>query len=1002
RMMRDMGVDAMLSAASLSKASRSDDYQRFELADAATSDYRFADPARVRPVYFRLPSGLVPAYYGELQVQDKRTGETRAWSYVIDATWGKLLFRRDLTQYENFSYRVFAETTGDLVPLPGPQGRQMFPHPTGTPDNSVPGPFLTPNLLMLESAPFGPGRPWLPAGATQTVGNNVDAYADLDQNDGFQGGDIDLHATTTSANTFDYTYDTDVDPLASTAQSSAAVVNLFYINNWLHDWFYDSGFDESAGNAQGDNFGLGGVPGDSLRAEAQDRSGLNGGINNANMATPADGGRPRMQMYMFRGTELSKQLDLTGGVMDTPDVSSAVFGPASFDVTGDVVLVNDGTPNVTDACEPIANDVSGKIALVDRGTCSFVTKLMNAENAGAIGVILANNVAGNAPPGMSGDDPGLITPILSVTYEVGQAIRGAGPTVTAHLQRESAVRKEGSLDSGVVMHEWGHYISNRLVQNSAGLVNQQGGGMGEGWGDFHAQLGLFKDGDPLDGAYAIAGYDLGGPIPDNSYYYGFRRYPYSTDMNKNPLTFKHIENGVALPVSPAPAFGATGVNNAEVHNTGEVWATALWECYAGLLGDTGRLSFTQAQDRMKAYLVGGYKMTPASPTFVEARDALLSVIAAQDIQDFDLCAAGFAKRGMGVGAVAPVRNSSTNSGVVESFTNVGSVPQGAIVEVTDDVLSCDSDGILDDGEIGHVRVTAGNTGFSSMTGATVTLSSPDTELMFVPDTENVAAVQPYATTDVSIPVSMNGSSGVFPFTVNAQINHADAGAAASFSKAFVGNFDELMASSSTEGFEVTSPNWGTDTVGGLPQPWILNTVSFDDHRAYGIDAGSLGLIWLRSPALQVSASGDFVMTLDSRFKFEHDGTPWDGGVIEISTDGGNNWVDAAAAGAAMTPAYGDVITDLAGNPLANRSAYVGQSAAWPDLSTIELNFGTAFAGQSVMIRFVIGTDEAVGEFGWEIDNVAFSGIDNTPFGTVVAEAGTCVLADEIFANGFED
>ena len=56
----------------------------------------------------------------------------------------------------------------------------------------------------------------------------------------------------------------------------------------------------------------------------------------------------------------------------------------------------------------------------------------------------------------------------------------------------------------------------------------------------------------------------------------------------------------------------------------------LWECYSNLLNDTARLTFAQAQDRMKRYLVGGYKMTPSDPTFVSARDALLAVMLAQD------------------------------------------------------------------------------------------------------------------------------------------------------------------------------------------------------------------------------------------------------------------------------------------------------------------------------------------------------------------------------------
>ena len=89
-------------------------------------------------------------------------------------------------------------------------------------------------------------------------------------------------------------------------------------------------------------------------------------------------------------------------------------------------------------------------------------------------------------------------------------------------------------------------------------------------------------------------------------------------MSKNPLTFKHISDGVPLPATAADLAARQRARpNSEVHNTGEVWASMLWECYSNLLNDTGRLTFAQAQDRMKRYLVAGFKMTPIDPTFVQ-------------------------------------------------------------------------------------------------------------------------------------------------------------------------------------------------------------------------------------------------------------------------------------------------------------------------------------------------------------------------------------------------
>ena len=163
---------------------------------------------------------------------------------------------------------------------------------------------------------------------------------------------------------------------------------------------------------------------------------------------------------------------------------------------------------------------------------------------------------------------------------------------------------------------------------------------------------------------------------NNAYYYGIRRYPYTRDMTKNPLTFKHIADGVPLPPAPPTSPRAGPRRTRKCTTPAKSWAAMLWECYSNLLNDTARLTFAQAQERMKRYLVAGLKMTPADPTFVTARDALLAVMQAQDARDHQLCLHGFAKRGLGVGAVAPDSLSADNAGVVESFRTV--LPQGGV------------------------------------------------------------------------------------------------------------------------------------------------------------------------------------------------------------------------------------------------------------------------------------------------------------------------------------
>ena len=112
-------------------------------------------------------------------------------------------------------------------------------------------------------------------------------------------------------------------------------------------------------------------------------------------------------------------------------VGTAQFGPplASPGVTGAIVQALDAAdaagPSPTDACTAITNaaPVAGRIALVDRGTCGFAVKVKNAQNAGAIGVVVANNVAGAPPAGMAGVDPTITIPSVLITQADANAIK---------------------------------------------------------------------------------------------------------------------------------------------------------------------------------------------------------------------------------------------------------------------------------------------------------------------------------------------------------------------------------------------------------------------------------------------------------------------------------------------------------------------------------------------------------------------------------------------------
>jgi hypothetical protein len=953
-------------------------YERFlpgaEVAGVAKLSPEY--PIRARKVLFHVGSTLVPGWHVEL------AGPAQAFSYVFAADDGSLLFRHSLMETDAFSYRVWADGTAAHTPLDGPQGTAPTPHPTGVMSVYAP-PFVAPSLISLQNSPFSMNDPWLPAGATQTTGNNVDAYADLVSPDGFNGGD--LRATTTSPGIFDRAYNPALAPNASATQQMAAVTQLFFTNNFLHDWFYDAGFDEASGNAQSSNFGRGGFGGDPILAEAQDF----GGLNNANMFTPADGASPRMQMYVFTPPGNAGVIVNATGISGARIAGAAVFGPQTFSVTGAlaVAIPNDGCAAITNGAA-----VSGKVALIDRGSCDFSDKVGRAQTAGAIGVLIVNNVPNEAPPAMGGTGPTITIPSLSISKELGDSLEAAllSGAVTVTLDRPAEVNRDGTIDNQVVTHEWGHYISNRLT---GGLVPDMARALGEGWGDFHSLLLTVRPEDVsapananFSGVYTMGGYSIGG-VYAPAYYFGYRRMPYTTDMSKNGFTFKHIEDGVALPAG-APMF-ILSTENSEVHNAGEIWCTMLWECYAALLNDTGRLTFAQAQLRMRDYLVASYKLTPSAPTFTEARDALLAAARANDVADYVLFWNAFAKRGAGMGAVSPDRNSTTFAGVVESFI-VGGDLEFVSVTLDDDVASCDHDGYLDEGETGTLTVTLLNTGAVDLASTTGSISSTHPAVTFPSGTTlSFSSSTPYALATATIPVKLQGSSSSLQ-VLDFQVSFGDPAQVTTnpqfATETMYGRGDEVPSATETAEEQVLGCIPGGDPVLDAG-PWQRLEVTPTSHVLFGPDPTSKSDQWIETPNLNVAPAGSFTFTFTHRFSFERSGgTRYDGGVIELSNNGGASWIDI---GASASPGYNGTITTTSGNPLGGRAAYTSTNTGYPSTANVTVNLGTTYAGQTVRVRFRIGTDESVGAPGWEIDNLAFTNLTNQPFMSVLADPDVC-------------
>ena len=243
---------------------------------------------------------------------------------------------------------------------------------------------------------------------------------------------------------------------------------------------------------------------------------------------------------------------------------------------------------------------------------------------------------------------------------------GQAPRMQMYIFSGSSPRRDGDLDAEIVLHEYTHGLSNRRVGGGVGISALQTEGMGEGWSDFYALSLLSQPGDDVNGVYAAAAYAsylLNYSLTQN-YYYGIRRYPYTTDLTKNPLTFKDIDPAQAsshsgVPRSPVMGGGAAN----EVHNMGEVWCVTLWEARAAMINKYGHA----AGNRLVLQLVtDGMNLSPGNPNFVQARDAILQAdrVDNHGVNLPELWAA-FAKRGLGFSATSPSSGSTT--GLIEAY-----------------------------------------------------------------------------------------------------------------------------------------------------------------------------------------------------------------------------------------------------------------------------------------------------------------------------------------------
>jgi hypothetical protein len=484
--------------------------------------------------------------------------------------------------------------------------------------------FVEDPLKASQTVVAGPGAGnvqspagWLGTGAQTTVniqGNNVRAYLDTDANNAADAGGtaVTTGAFTTAANL--------TTQPSTTGNRAVAVQNLFYLNNIAHDTLYRHGFNEGQGNFQTNNFGKGGLGNDPVSAEAQDGS----GTDNANFSTPADGSAPRMQMYVWNS---NPQGLVTVGAANYAAYPSG-FGAAltAAGISGPLKVASPA-----DGCTAMsAGFLTGNVAIVDRGTCNFTVKVLNAQNAGAKAVVIANNAPGGAfAPG--GTDRKVKISSAMVTQADGATLKSQAGSTSVLKANANALQVDGDLDSDIVFHEYGHGLTWRMIGSMSGTF---AGAIGEGASDVVAFL--------INGDDRIGEYAYNDPL-------GIRTAPYASHT-------------VTL----------AGWTAGEVHTDGEIYAAAMWKVLDGYLAGPNPLT----ADKVMADFVDGMNYTPPTPNPLQMRDGMLTSLTNRtDDGSFGKrrCAiwTGFAAKGMGQGAAINI----SRRGAV-TFTESFAVPSG--------------------------------------------------------------------------------------------------------------------------------------------------------------------------------------------------------------------------------------------------------------------------------------------------------------------------------------
>jgi len=524
---------------------------------------------------------------------------------------------------------------------------------------------------------------------------------------------------------------------------------------------------------------------------------------------------------------------------------------------------------------------------------------------------------------------------------------------------------DGTVDSDIIIHEVTHGLSNRLHGNSSGLSTNMARGMGEGWGDFYGHAMLSEPSDPINGIYTTGGYAtyLGASGYTGNYYYGIRRFPKAVmaftggpnNRPHNPLTFADLNAGCVL-TDGAFTRGPFGVAQCDaVHNAGEIWSSALWEVRAKFIQ---RLTWAVGNRQVLQYVTDGMKLSPIGPTFLQERDAIISSALATgtgaDVADLW---AGFAIRGMGFSS--RVTAPGTPAVVVEAFDlpNLLQTPTFTVSDSTGD-----NDGFPEPGEAITLTIPLTNNTGNAATGVTLQVVGGGSA--------NYGTIANGATVSQAVSYTVPsgtpcGSTLTLTFNVNSNLG------ATSFTRTinvgvpvttFTENFDGVTAPAFPAGWTAVAVSGGINFISTVTNP------DTPANSAFALDPLTVGGgTDLTSPSMPITASA---ATISFRNRYDTEGG-WDGGVLEISINGGAFQDIVTAGGSFIQNGYNGVLgANGVNNPIAGRNAWSGNSGGY--VTTIA-SLPPSAAGQNVQFKWRFGADDNTAATGWNVDTVKVVG-----------------------------